>query len=395
MSERKPTKGIRLLVVDDNPHLAWRGRVHPVNATFHRFLAEILDLRDRPVASVTHVVPLRDAMGPPHSLPVDERIDVVGSTPFDGIGGYLRHARSITGRNRRILEREIELADLVWLKIPASNALLAGRISRRLDRPHFGWVAGSARQVAAALPRNPVYRLGAMAVGAGYDVAGRFASGSHRIVVGRDIVDGGGVVASLVDLSELRDPSIERWAPHEPVRLVWAGRVAHGKGLRTLLEVLSALPGAELVMLGEGPARTTLEAEARKRGVGRRIDWRGYIADRGPYLDALAGADLLVHPSPAEGFPKVVLDAMAVGLPVVAVPAGGLGELARARLIAPVRRSPAHPATTAVMSLLRDPAATQAMRERAASFAAAHTAPAEARRLVERLRDWFPELPWA
>ena len=31
--------GIRLVVVDDNPHLAWEGRVHPANATFQRFVA--------------------------------------------------------------------------------------------------------------------------------------------------------------------------------------------------------------------------------------------------------------------------------------------------------------------------------------------------------------------
>jgi glycosyltransferase involved in cell wall biosynthesis len=386
--------GIRLLVVDDNPHLAWHGRVHPVNATFHRFLAEVLDVPGRPVASLVHVVPLRDALGPPHSLPVDERIDVVGSAPFDGIGGYLRHVRSINRRNARLLEREIELADLVWLKVPASNGLLAARIARRLGTPRFGWVAGSARRVAAALPRNRLFRLGAMAVGAGYDLAGRAAAGSYRIVVGRDIVDGRGLVASLVAPDEVREPA-SPWEPHRPVRLAWAGRVADGKGLRSLLEVLAALPEAELVMLGEGPARTRLEAAARRLGVAGRIDWLGYVADREPYLEALAAADILVHPSPAEGFPKVVLDAMAVGLPVAAVPAGGLGELAKARLIAPIhRRSPAHPGATTVMTLLRDPGGTEAMRERATAFARDHTAPAEARRLVDRLRTWFPELPW-
>ena len=46
------------------------------------------------------------------------------------------------------------------------------------------------------------------------------------------------------------------------------------------------------------------------------------------------------------------------------------------------------------MSLLLDPAGRQAMRERAADFARDHTAPAEAARLVARLRDWIPELPW-
>jgi glycosyltransferase involved in cell wall biosynthesis len=387
--------GIRLLVADDNPHVAWSGRAHPVNATFHRFLAALLELPEAPVRELVHAVPTRAALGPPHNAPVDERIRVVATAPFDGIGGFLRHARSVTRANRAILRPEIEAADLVWLKVPASNAALAARLASQAGTPRFGWVAGSARGVAAAQPRNPVARAGAVAVGLAYDIVGRLAAGDRRIVVGRDIVERDGLVASLVEPSEVRDTGGQPWVVHDPIRLVWAGRVAEGKGLTALLELMGVMPGAELVMLGEGPARRSVEGRARRLGVANRIEWRGFVGDREAYLDALAAADILVHPSPAEGFPKVVLDAMAVGTPVVAAPAGGLAELARARLIAPIRRrAPAHPATSAVMSLLRDPDTTQAMRERAASFAAAHTRPAEAARLVARLQQWFPELPW-
>jgi glycosyltransferase involved in cell wall biosynthesis len=386
--------GIRLLVVDDNPHVEWRGRAHPVNATFHRFLAALLDMPSSPVRELVHAVPLRPALGPPHSPPVDGRIRVVGTAPFDGIAGFLRHTRSVTRANRAILEPEIEAADLVWLKVPASNAALAARLAAKAGTPRFSWVAGSAWRVAAAQARNPIVRLGAIALGATYDGIGRLAAGNRRIVVGRNIVDGDGIVASLVEPSELRDAATPPWAPHQPVRLAWAGRVAPGKGLDSLLELLATLPAAELVMLGEGPARGALEKKAGRLGVAGRIEWRGFIAERDAYLDALAAADIVVHPSPAEGFPKVVLDAMAVGTPVAAVPAGGLEELSRARLLAPIRRAPAHPTTYAVMSLLRDPVATQAMRDRAAVFAAGHTRPAEAARLVARLERWFPELPW-
>lgn len=389
--------GIRLLVVDDNPHVAWEGRTYPVNATFHRFLAAVLDLPGGPVRELVHAVPTQAALAAPIAPPVDARIRVVATAPFDGIGGFLRHARSVTRANRVILGPEIEAADLVWLKVPGSNAALAARLASRAGTPRFGWVAGSARAVAAAQDRRALLRLGAIGVGAAYDVVGRLAGGGRRIVVGRDVVGGEGIVASLVEPAELRDPGGVPWAAHEPVRLVWAGRLAAGKGLESLLELLTVLPGAGLVLLGEGPARQALESRAGRLGVGGRIEWRGFVADREAYLAALAAADVFVHPSPAEGFPKVVLDAMAVGTPVAAVPAGGLAGLARARLIAPIRRarrSPAHPTTFAVMSLLRDPGATQAMRERAASFAAAHTAPAEAERLVARLERWFPELPW-
>jgi glycosyltransferase involved in cell wall biosynthesis len=386
--------GIRLLVVDDNPHVTWRGRAHPINSTFHRFLAAVLDLPEHPVREIVHAVPVRAALGPPHELPVDARIRTLGTAPFDGIAGFLRHARSVTSANRAILGPEIEAADLVWLKVPASNAALVARLASRTGTPRFGWVAGTAWRVAGAQPRNPLGRLGAIAVGATYDAVGRLAAGDRRIVVGRDIVDGQGVVTSLVEPSEVRDPAGQAWAVHEPIGLAWAGRVAEGKGLESLLDLLAGMPGAELVMLGDGPARGRLEARGMRVGVGGRIDSRGFFADRAAYLECLASADIVVHPSPAEGFPKVVLDAMAVGTPVAAVPAGGLVELARARLIAPIRRRGRQPAALAVMSLLRNPAATQAMRERAASFAAAHTGPAEAERLIARLEGWFPALPW-
>ena len=89
--------GIRLVVVDDNPHVAWDGRVHAVNATFQQFVAGLLDLPGSPVASITSCVPLRDAEAPPTTLPLDARIEVAGTAPFDGIAGYLRHLPGMLG----------------------------------------------------------------------------------------------------------------------------------------------------------------------------------------------------------------------------------------------------------------------------------------------------------
>jgi glycosyltransferase involved in cell wall biosynthesis len=104
---------------------------------------------------------------------------------------------------------------------------------------------------------------------------------------------------------------------------------------------------------------------------------------------------VFVFPSPAEGFPKVVLDAFAVGLPVVATRVGGLGELADAALTEPIARSDAASIAAALRALLaREPSEVVAQRERAQAFASQHTRPAEAARLVEHWRRWRPDLPW-
>src|SRR2546423_8806164 len=102
--------GIRVLVVDDNPHVRWRGRVYPVDATFHRFLSAFLDLPGAPVASIAHAVPLRDlpdGAAEPETQAVDPRLDTVPTAPFDGIAGYLRRLPAMLRTNRPILRAAI------------------------------------------------------------------------------------------------------------------------------------------------------------------------------------------------------------------------------------------------------------------------------------------------
>ena len=389
--------GIRVVIVDDNPHVRWDGRVYPVNATFHRFLSAVLDVPGEPVSSIVHCVPLAEAAAAPVTLPLDPRLEVVGTAPFSGIGGYLRHAPRLLRANARVLRPVIASADLVWLKVPASNASLAGWLAWRAGVPRFGYVAGSALAVARARRLG----LGAEAIGLAYDVLGRLAGGRRRIVVGRGLVDGSGIVTSLVEPEEIRDVSGAPW-PAIPwrLRLAWAGRLAPGKGLEVLLEALALLVAdeaeghrTELVLIGDGPARGALEARAIALGINERIHWLGYVADRATYMDALASCDLFVFPSPAEGFPKVILDAMAAGLPVVATASGELGELARAGVIEPTEQG-GHPVGAGIGRLAARPQRALELRAAGTALAALHTGSAESARLLARWNVLWPRLPW-
>ena len=380
--------GLRVVVIDDNPHVSWDGLVYPVNATFHRFLAAVLDVPGAPVASIVHCIPLSPASEPPATLPLDPRLEVVATASFDGIGGYLRHAPGMLRRNAAVLRPVIASADLVWIKLPASNGPLAAWLASRAGVPRFGYVAGSALAVA----RGRGLGLSAQAVGFAYDLAGRLAGGRQRVVVGRGIAGGRGIVTSLVDASEIRDVEAAPW-PAIPwrLRLAWAGRLAPGKGLEVLVDALGILVAeeaeghrVELVILGDGPARASLEARATRLGVGDRIHWLGFIADRPTYLDALASCDLFVFPSPAEGFPKVVLDAMAVGLPVIASGAGSLAELRHGGVVGRVAVERPAEVAAAVRSLAASPDDGDGLRHAGHAFAADHTRAAEAAGLVAR-----------
>jgi glycosyltransferase involved in cell wall biosynthesis len=210
--------------------------------------------------------------------------------------------------------------------------------------------------------------------------------------------------ASVVTDAEIRQTEraasagISQGGAERPMRIVWAGRMAREKGLTELVTALKLVRetgrDVTLVLIGDGPARKSLEPALRRLPADRVEDY-GYVGNRAFYMDLLRGGDLLVHPSRAEGVPKVLIEAMAGGLPIVAADAGAvpgvLGDGERGRIV-PAGDTPALAATIA--ELLDDRRQRLALRERGLAWAADHTAEAQARRLVSRLQALFPGLDW-
>lgn len=94
------------------------------------------------------------------------------------------------------------------------------------------------------------------------------------------------------------------------------GRLHRQKGYDLLIDAMAAQTGgARLVILGEGPDRAALQAQAGRLGLADRVHMPGFVQDAGPYL---AHADLFVLSSRWEGFGHVIVEAMAAGLPVIA-----------------------------------------------------------------------------
>jgi glycosyltransferase involved in cell wall biosynthesis len=175
--------------------------------------------------------------------------------------------------------------------------------------------------------------------------------------------------------------------------------MAGEKGLSDLIEATRQMVDAQrdvrLVLIGDGPARRSVE-RTLQRLPSERIEDYGYVGDRQFYMDVLRGGDVFAHPSHAEGVPKAVIEAMAAGLPVVAAAAGAVREIlddGRRGRVVPAGDPDALAA--AMGELLDDPSATAATRALALDWASAHTAEAQAERLVGRVRSLFPKLAWA
>ena len=113
-----------------------------------------------------------------------------------------------------------------------------------------------------------------------------------------------------------------------PLRLLFVGRVVRQKGLSYLLDALATMKtqGAadwRWKIVGDGPMRPHLEAQATQRGIAELVEFTGWLPFEQIPVE-MRSADLFVLPSIVEGMPLVLLQAMACGLPIIASNAPGL-----------------------------------------------------------------------
>ena len=115
-------------------------------------------------------------------------------------------------------------------------------------------------------------------------------------------------------------------------RLVCIGRLCEQKGQLLLVEAAAALAaqgiGFELVLAGDGEMRAEIEARIRQLGLQDRVRITGWIGGA-QVLEELRAARAMVLPSFAEGLPVVVMEAMALGRPVITTYVAGIPELIR------------------------------------------------------------------
>ena len=149
--------------------------------------------------------------------------------------------------------------------------------------------------------------------------------------------------------------------------VVGLGRLVPIKGFDLLVRALPAVaeqvPSARVLLVGDGAERQRLEAVAASLDVTRQLRLAGETLDVAAYL---AAADVVAVPSRNEGMGRVIVEAMALGLPVVATAVGGIPAVVTdgecGRLIAP---EDVDALSAALIELGRDPALRRKLGEAA------------------------------
>lgn len=152
------------------------------------------------------------------------------------------------------------------------------------------------------------------------DLIDNFSVSSAKVVVINNPVDRKKIIALTAEAVVLA-------AKNNEINLLAAGRLVKVKGFDLLIGAIALcddLP-INLTILGEGPLLADLKALTQRFGIAEKVRFLGFQKNPYPYF---AQADAFVLSSHYEGFPNVVLEAMACGTPVIATPAvGGTSEI--------------------------------------------------------------------
>jgi glycosyltransferase involved in cell wall biosynthesis len=186
-----------------------------------------------------------------------------------------------------------------------------------------------------ALPMIPYMRRNLAAKRSGLARAGAIIAVSHRIAddlrvrapeLASTRIE---VIPNAVNVAAIRD--VARVPPRdahlaEQLYALYVGKLAPNKGTSHLVDVVvRADLDWPLIVVGDGPDRSALEAAAKASG--RRVEFTGW-QDRDEATRLLAGAAMLIFPSRGpESLSRVLVEASALGVPIAAMDTGGTRDI--------------------------------------------------------------------
>lgn len=267
---------------------------------------------------------------------------LVALPSYRGLSGLLAQAPSLL----RAVVDAVGRSDLVVLRVPGPISTLAAAVARVRGVPYAVEMVGDPQDVlqsgAAGALATRLAKASAMATrwvlrGAS---AARFVT---RGVLQARYPVSPGVPALGIPNARIPATSMVRRARTAPagvpVLIAVGSQETTYKGHDVAIQAVARLRQqgrqVRLVLVGGGRVHDDLRRLASTLGVDEVVDFRGALT-RDEVAVALSEADILVHPSRTEGLPRVVLEGMAQGLPVVATPVGGVPELVDDRFLVAV-----------------------------------------------------------
>jgi glycosyltransferase involved in cell wall biosynthesis len=277
---------------------------------------QLVGFVQRSSAPTQHHFALFDEPGPLAEI-VPNSPHVIGSVSRDlrSTGSNLRTVRSLRSLIRSLdvdlVHAHLDLSQiLAALATPRSVAVVASRRGRNVGvmaRPWLRPVEGLAHRRTAVLICNSEY----------------LADRTRTRDLWPPLTQ---VIHNAVDVDWFTQ---EPFPPGPPTIAMVANAhpyKRHDRFLEAFRIVLQQIPEARAVLVGGGPDLATVRDAAHRMGVGSEVELVGQVEDSRPFL---MRSHVVALASDHEGFPNVLLEAMATGRPVVSTSVGGVPELVR------------------------------------------------------------------
>jgi glycosyltransferase involved in cell wall biosynthesis len=252
--------------------------------------------------------------------------------PFEGINGILMHLSLFQLIKRLVKKKKIDLI-LGYNMIP--EGIAAVRLAKALNLPVGFWAIGSdvnnyefynaaTRYLAKkCIKESTIIFAESLALERSIKNISPNSLNIRTFYKGVD-------VSNFHDLPPknflFRKLSLEENKKY----LLFVGRLIYDKGIYELVEAFGSIaqkhPDLNLILIGEEIEKEKLFTMLGRQGISDRVIFKGIV----PYKEVayyMKVAELLVLPTWAEGLPNVVMEAMAIGLPVVATNVGGIPEV--------------------------------------------------------------------
>ncbi len=243
---------------------------------------------------------------------------------------------------RRVL-RAARTADLVMALDPVSVGLPGMHAAKRAGKPFvvkivgdYAWEQGRQR-FGVSMPldefvksKQPSFQVRLL-----QKIQNRTAEAAHKVIVPskylKGVVEAWGVPSDKITViyNAVRTEEVgnvpEAVAALPRPLVVTAGRLVPWKGIEGVVHAVSSIPGASLAIVGDGPDRASLETKAKHALPGRAV-FTGVLS-HGDTLAVMKGADVFVLNSAYEGLSHLLIEAVSLGVPVVATNVGGNPEV--------------------------------------------------------------------